>query len=290
MRFILISSLLILFAFSARASIEQFENGTFQKTLNWGAYNVKFWHYDNENLADVVQIISSNGHVLKEIRGRGLLATSESFAPLEDLTGDGIPELRLMAWSGGAYCCYTDVVFDKSKSLKNILIYNGQEYHLTKNKSGINTPAQDLNHDKRPELILENDAISHINASTHGPTTVLVLRWNGKKYDNATRAFPKLARAKAFHYKQQIITQKCALTQSLYCEDSIAGFYANLIVANDERIGRTWLIQHGFQKYLLNNATAIKKSLKLSECRIGSNQKRLFYIKNNNPRAANSAC
>jgi hypothetical protein len=127
MKQLLILGLIVLLAFNASALVLQLENGTLAKTLTWGAYTVKIWHYQNEKLTDVAQIRSSSGRVLREVRGAGIYASSESQRLLEDSTGDGIPELRLMAWSGGAYCCYTDVVFERARGLKNTLIFNGSE-------------------------------------------------------------------------------------------------------------------------------------------------------------------
>jgi hypothetical protein len=282
--------LILVLTFTARASVVQSENGTLHKTLTWGAYTVTIWHYQNEHLADVAQIRSSSGHVWREIRGVGIFATSESLPLLKDFTGDGIPELRLIAWSGGAYCCYTDVVFDRAKGLKNILIYNANEYHLTKSMNTANEPARDLNRDKRSELILENDAISHINGSTHGATSVLVLGWNGGRYVDATRAFPRVARNRAIGYKQRILDRGCVANWSLECLDLATGFYAGFLLAGNELEARTWLTGHGAGNWILTTSSRVKRVLEVAKCRIGLSQKHLIYISTSITRGGNSGC
>ncbi len=276
--------------FNAHASVLQFENGTLEKTLAWGAYTVKITHYQNPKFADVAQIRASNGRVLREVRGVGIYAASESQALLEDFTGDGIPELRLLAWSGGAYCCYSDVVFNRARVLKNILIFAGNEFHLTKGVNRLNKPARDLNRDGRSELILENDAISHVNGSTHGATSVLVLQWNGSRYIDATRKFPQLARASAAQFKHAVLTRGCGLGWSLDCLDLATGFYANSLLAGNERKARVWLINHGARDWVLTTSSLVKQALKTTKCRIGFSRRRLIHILTSQTRVSSSGC
>jgi hypothetical protein len=290
MRSFLISSLMIFLFFNAHASVLQLENGTLEKTLAWGGYAVKIMHYQNPQLADVAQIRSSSGRVLREVRGIGIYASSESQALLEDFTGDGIPELRLMAWSGGAYCCYTDIVFSRARGLENILIFAGNEYHLTKGVNSLNKPPRDLNRDGRPELMLENDAISHLNGSTHGATSVLVLQWNGSRYIDATRKFPRVAQARAAEFKQAILTQSCATSWSLECLDLATGFYANSLLAGNERIARVWLMDHGAKDWVLTKSLTVKQALNTTKCRIGLSQQQLIYASTTQTRVPNSGC
>jgi hypothetical protein len=112
---------------------KQHENGTKEETLRWGEYTVAFFHYPNDRypnnrLADVAQIRDSKGRVRIEVRHHKILGPlDEGGAVLRDFNGDGIPELRILGWSGGAYCCYTEYLFDRRGRLKNTLIYWGGE-------------------------------------------------------------------------------------------------------------------------------------------------------------------
>jgi hypothetical protein len=281
---------MVLLAFNASALVLQLENGTLEKTLAWGAYTVKITHYQDEKLADVAQIRLSNGRVLREVRGVGIYAASESQALLEDFTADGIPELRLLAWSGGAYCCYTDIVFSRAKGFKNILIFAGNEFHLTKGVNVLNKPARDLNRDGWSELILENDAISHLNGSTHGATSVLVLQWSGSRYVDATRKFPWVAQTRALRFKQQILNQNCVANWSLECLDLATGFYANSVLAGNERTARAWLMNHGAKDWVLTKTSMVKQALKTTKCRIGLIDQQLIYVSTSQTRVPNSGC
>jgi hypothetical protein len=90
---------------SAIAPVESRDhpNGTKEETLHWGDYAVVFFHYPNDRLADVAQIRDSKGRVRVEVRHHKLLGPlNEGGAVLRDFNGDGLPELRILGWSGGA--------------------------------------------------------------------------------------------------------------------------------------------------------------------------------------------
>jgi hypothetical protein len=110
---------------SAIAPVEskQHENGTKEETLRWGEYTVAFFHDPNDRLADVAQIRDSKGRVRIEVRHDKILGPLDAGGAVpRDFNGDGIPELRILGWSGGAYCCYTEYLFDRRARLKNTLI------------------------------------------------------------------------------------------------------------------------------------------------------------------------
>jgi hypothetical protein len=228
----------------ASATTETMEaNGTVQRSFAWGAYRVTVWHYVNPELADVAQVRAPGGKLLLDVRGAGLLRSGAPF--LEDLTGDGVPELHLMGWTGGASCCYTDLLFQRTNNgLRNILIFAGREYHLHNGLNGVQPSARDLEGDGHPELIVENDAIAHVNGSTHGATSVLVLRWNGSRFVEATRRFSSLILTRALEYRDAI-GQKSAF-RGVGGDDLLAGYYANAVLAGKSRAARLWLRAAGY--------------------------------------------
>jgi hypothetical protein len=170
------------------------------------------------------------------------------------------------------------------------LIFSGNEYHLTKGVNDFNKPARDLNRDGRSELILENDAISHLNGSTHGATSVLVLQWNGSRYIDGTRKFPNLAQSRALVFKQQILVRGCGSDWSLECFDLATGFYANSLLAGHEPTARVWLINHGAKDWILTKSLMVIQALKITRCRIDWSQKYLIYVSTLKPRIVNSGC
>jgi hypothetical protein len=235
------------------------ENGTSQRSFAWGAYRVTVWQYANADLADVAQVRAPGGEVLLDVRGTGLLRSGVK--SLEDFTGDGVPELHLMGWTGGAYCCYTDLLFQRTpQGVRNILIFGGREYHLHKTLNGAQSPMRDLDGDGRAELTVENDAIAHVNGSTHGATSVLILRWNGARFVAATQKFPALARVRAFEYRSAVLRKTDF--QGVGGSDLLAGYYANAVLAGETQAARTWLRAAGYGAWLLETQAEIEAALR----------------------------
>lgn len=131
-----------------------------------------------------------------------------------------------------------------------------------------------------PQLVVENDAIQHVNGSTHGPTTVLVLAWNGSRYLDATRRFPELPRARAIEYRNRIPVDTAGrFTETLDNDDLAAGYYANALLAGDEAVARSWLIEHGgdsMSVWLNRVGPQICSLLDTTSCRIGQSRRRLL--------------
>ena len=289
MRSILIC-VLVLVSLTARAQTVQYENGTVEKTLRWGAYTVKFFHYVNEALADAVQIRDVKGRVLREVRAPRIV---DSDAVLEDVNGDGVPELRVLAWTRGAYCCYTEFFFDRARGVRNILIFAGREYHSSKGRYAAR-PFLDLNRDGRSEIVLENDAIVRVNGSTHGPTTALVLELDGSRYIDATRRFARFAASRALEYRAQIgLDASGRFDPAGFALDLMAGYYANALLAGQDRAARTWLIRHGgprAQAWLREADPQIRAALRNGSCRVGRSQARLMYAPAPGVRVPGSGC
>jgi hypothetical protein len=289
MRAILIC-ILVLVSLTARAQTVQYENGTVEKTLRWGAYTVRFFHYVNEALADAVQIRDSKGRVMREVRAPRIV---DSDAVFEDVNRDGVPELRVLAWTRGAYCCYTEFFFDRTRGVRNILIFAGREYH-SKKGSYAGHPFRDLNGDGRFEIVLENDAIAQVNGSTHGPTTALVLEPNGSRYVDATRRFARFAIARALEYRAQIgLDADGRFDAAGGALDPMAGYYANALLAGQDRAARAWLIRHGgprAQEWLRAAEPRIRAALQSAACRVGGAQARLMYVPPPGARVPGSGC
>ncbi len=209
---------------------------------------VQFFHYSDERLVDVARILDGKGRLRFEVRHSKLVGPLDEYGSLlMDFNGDGVPELRILGWSGGAYCCYTEYLFDLRGGLKNILIYRGGEYHLFKgNEFGGGNPENDpvryLEGRRKPLLVSENDAIQHVNGSAHGPTTVLALEWDGSRYVNATKRYPQLPRSRSIRYRDLIpLDSDGRFKDELTNSDLAAGYYANALLAGDEKTARAWL-------------------------------------------------
>jgi hypothetical protein len=312
-----LSLLVLLWAVPAAAqfTVLRHENGTVEEVLPWGEYTVHFFRYGREELADVAQIQDGAGEVRFEVWDTHVLGPSaftdpssadgseaqgggegdpsapqEHWPTLRDLNGDGTPELRILGWSGSASCCYTEYVFDRRSTLRNVLIFRGGEYHLYKreeNRPAGRAPKTDVDPLQRsgpfptPLLVLENDAIARLNGSTHGPTAVLVLEWKGDRYVDATRRHPELPRARSFEYRDSVPLDDGGRfdLQGLAVQDLVAGYYANARLAGDGAAARAWLVSHGglaARRWLARNGPRIDALLEQTACRFGQSQEKLL--------------
>jgi hypothetical protein len=287
LRMLLTAGLMLVFmATSASAGIKriQLKDGTLKETLAWGKYTVVFLHYANDELADVAQIRDAKGRILVTIRDVKILSSSPESGPLlRDINGDGVPELRIQTWTGGAYCCYTEYCFDLRGGLKNTLIYWGREYHLYKPNSMSamsNEPLRNLKGKGIPQLVVENDVIQGINGSTHGPTTCLVLEWNGQKYEDATHCYPEVPRARSLEYRNRIpLGTDGHIEENTENYDLAAGYLANALLAGEGPVAHTWLVEHGgdpMAAWLVDITPRIRSLLATTPCRIGQSQERLL--------------
>lgn len=271
LRWLLISSVLAVTVQAATLENLTLENGTRVRRFAWGAYTVTMRHFLNPKLADSVQVTRRDGRVLLEVRGTGLLSgtdSGESGEALEDFTGDGQPELHLLAWSGGAYCCYTDLLFQQSKTgVRNVLVFNGRLANLGKGKvQSVSRP---------PRLLLENDAINFVNGSTHGPSTRLVLEWRGDRFVDATRAFPALQMRRALEYRRALIAKRS--WNNITGDDLLSGYYASAWLAGLGASARRWLIAQGHGTWLRAHQRQIEQVLERQ--RVWVDRRPFFYVR-----------
>jgi hypothetical protein len=215
------------------------------ESFAWGRYTLKIFHFASSESGEIAQIRDGD-RVLREVGAPSILEDREGL--FRDWTGDGVPELRLTASSGGAYCCYVEYLFDRTRGVENALMLRSREYHLTKgwvfgNRDFVasNQLLRDLDGDGRPEIVVENDAIQYVNGATHGATTLQVLSWDGRRYLDASKRFPKIARERERAYRR--ILDKEFGTQYWFF-DAAAGYYAEALLAGDRDEARAWIAAH----------------------------------------------
>lgn len=102
-----------------------------------------------------------------------------------DLTGNGIPDLVVSNWSGGAHCCNFVHIFELGKKIKEIATVEAQSssVHLV-----------DLDHDGYPEIEFWDGAIDYIFACFAGsPGGRVILKFQKDHYEVATQIMKKPA-------------------------------------------------------------------------------------------------
>jgi len=110
---------------------------------------------------------------------------------VRDLTGDGVKDVIIQSWSGGAHCCYTFDVFSLGKELHRIWHHEAGNGHLFVSLVGATGSAATLaRKSSLPTLEVQNDA-EHIR--TGAPLSDMPLdiyRWSSGKFRVVRRNVP----------------------------------------------------------------------------------------------------
>jgi len=110
-------------------------------------------------------------------------------ADCDDITADGVLELVVRTFSGGAHCCETLRVYSLGDAPRQLLLYEAN------NAMGVEV--RDIDGDGRRELILGDDTFAYFDdlcyacSPAHLP---LVACYTGARFEDCTRRFPELVR------------------------------------------------------------------------------------------------
>jgi hypothetical protein len=126
-------------------------------------------------------------------KGGRLLATltdwTISAAECSDITADGVPELVVRTFSGGAHCCETLRVYALADTARLVLLYEGN--------NAMGAEVRDINGDGRHELLLGDDTFAYFDdlSYTRSPARLpLVACFADGRFHDCTREFPELLR------------------------------------------------------------------------------------------------
>ncbi|MGE5362004.1 MAG: hypothetical protein ACM3NQ_23560 [Bacteroidales bacterium] len=120
-------------------------------------------------------------------------------ADCDDITADGIQELVVRTFSGGAHCCETLRVYALADTPRLLLSYEAN------NAGGVEV--RDINGDGRRELILGDDSLAYFDdlcyacSPSHLP---LIACYTGTRFEDCTRQFPDLLRARREAYLARV--------------------------------------------------------------------------------------
>ena len=160
-----------------------------QLSRNIAGYQIVFRNFNWKGEDGVIFQVFRKGHKLLERRAHSLFLFDvekqrESYDSKEntqvkcvDLTGDGIVDLIVQEWSGGAYCCYKYDIYSLGKSFKHIWHHDAVFGHLEINDVY-----------KKPRLVIEDTAFCNFNsmAQCAGAKPKVHLVWrNGFVVDRA---------------------------------------------------------------------------------------------------------
>lgn len=108
-----------------------------------------------------------------------------------DLDGDGEPEVLVDTYSGGAHCCFADLIYR----------FDGSSYTHTQALWGDGSAAvRDLDGDGKPELVTVADMFAYAFTSyADSYLPILIESYNAGKLTDVTFRFPAQVRADATH-------------------------------------------------------------------------------------------
>lgn len=155
---------------------------------NWRIVYFKGGRPDNEALAERAQLWWKSSLVFDSLNPRSEGEGGDFFRgnlktdPLDpttllhvDLTDDGIPEIFLSEWTGGAHCCFVLHVFTEADPPRLLASINGLDSNVTVVQPSENRPAH---------LTLSDWTFRYWNASfAASPAPKLSLVWNGIAFE-----------------------------------------------------------------------------------------------------------
>jgi len=106
------------------------------------------------------------------------LGSEKNPSPVYDLTGDGIKDVIIRRWNGGAHCCYTYDIYSLDSGFKHIGHFATQDGHMLTMKR---YPHQGNGFEQPPVLFIQDATFRYWNAGVFD-FPVVALRWNGKRF------------------------------------------------------------------------------------------------------------
>lgn len=104
----------------------------------------------------------------------GFFSVLTSPPPGTDINGDGIPDVIVSYFSGGAHCCFEYTVFSLGRELKSLGVLNGEHSEFD---------FKDLDNDGKYEAIGRDWAFAYWGSSFAGsPAPKVILRWKNGRY------------------------------------------------------------------------------------------------------------
>jgi hypothetical protein len=199
----------------------------------WGPYRITVEQDRQASIGRPMHLLiqDSRHRLVREVTSVGLVR----------LAGKPPADLHISLWSGGAYCCFTEVFFSRSGHLRNVLIFDGEDLGLR----GVT----DLNHDGIPEIITENPVLgdfSAYNFHRHYPL-VTILGWNGSRYVDVTRRYPTRSLREARVRRVEVLAAlktPVADRREWDLQDKITAYYANMLSIGRGNTARQWLRRH----------------------------------------------
>ncbi|XOB99140.1 hypothetical protein ACMC9I_03385 [Deinococcota bacterium DY0809b] len=212
----------------------------------WGEYGVRI-----EKLSDAEAIL----RIIKNGRTQVSIRDFDFSTEFVEVTGRPPKELWVSTFSGGAHCCFTSYLFTQEGGLRNILaLFHGN--------GGMEV--QDLDSDGRGELIIDI-VYAYFGDLCYAcsPKAVTVYSWDGARFYETTRRFPKRTQALAARYKSDCENALSKGANATELEPCALGYWANMLRVGEGSQARSWLMAkmpYAVRRWLVANEDAIINS------------------------------
>lgn len=163
--------------------LQQSQEGKLQETVKINQYMYRsFLRPDGEYYFE----ISRNSHKVFSDAGSRIMnyhvnskGEKDNIPPAgKDVTGDGLPDLVIESYSGGAHCCFTYFVFSLGEEFKKIAQIEGYDSQFE---------FADLDGDNVPDIRGRDMTFRYWETSfAESPAPVIILRYDGETYSLAT--------------------------------------------------------------------------------------------------------
>ena len=153
-----------------------------------------------------------------------------------DVTGDGVPELVVQTYTGGAHCCWTLYFLALEPDVHVLLLYEAG------NAGGVEVV--DLDQDGRLELVLGDDQFAYFDSLCYACSPAkmpLVACYRDGRFHDCTRTFPAVVRKDIARWTAELrglvaqTPRDAAVAQSI--RGAALGLYATHALISEDRQG-----------------------------------------------------
>lgn len=180
--------------------------------------------------------VQKGGRVAWSVAGDVETGPTVFSAECKDVTGDGIHELVVQTYTGGAHCCWTLYFLALEPVARVLLLYEAG------NAGGVEVV--DLDYDGRPELVLGDDQFAYFDTLCYACSparTPLVACYRDERFHDCTRTFPAVVRKDIARWTAELRSlvaqtpRDDAIAQSI--RGAALGLYATHVLIGEDRQG-----------------------------------------------------
>lgn len=160
-------------SFAAEQKPKEWRYNEYKVTLQENAYT------DEDIIKERTLNIKKNNKVIYEnsyespTSYNGMSLRNEDKNPLEDITGDGIPDLVIDEYSGGAHCCYSTTLLELGDTVHSISLGGGD--WMAKFEDLDNKPGKEA-------VVIEGAFKYRWSDYASSPGTQVILRYDNDSY------------------------------------------------------------------------------------------------------------